>query len=221
MTHPRLERFDSAMADASEDGSLYVTRMRHSNGWLVSLPARVMSMLEQKELDMQRVAFFGDRKHDGLVRSRLAALAYRDEAFRQAGLDVKKVVKTHSNQPSVSGLLGIVPGYRVSSVTGERYVYRWFALEGIGKREFSVLRLGMTEAFRAAVRHREAVSGIPFELSALKRALRVVRQLPLSPALKIPPVPSRPFDSASISAWPQGAAQSPVHASTRRHVRSG
>lgn len=129
----------------------------------------------------QRFSFFADANYGGREAALKVAIEYRDDAFKKAGMNLQKRVKHASNQRSVTGLLGVAPGYRVSAVTGDKYVLRWYALHGTGKREFSVTKMGMKEAFVAAVKHRQAVTGIPFRLSQVKRALRLLKDMKTPP----------------------------------------
>lgn len=163
-----------------QDRLQYIVRASHATGWVVRPPARVLKMLQAVGYESKAATFFSDSAHGGRDLAKQAAIAYRSEVFRRAGLNVEALgtVRSQGAVPSVSGLCGVVPGYRKNAAFGVRYVGRWFALQGSGKVEFSVAKLGMMRAFWAAVRTRQSVTGIPFALGELKAAIRVVRELP-------------------------------------------
>lgn len=148
----------------------YVRRDSANSGWLVQLPKRLMDRLASLgHMDVEKAtSWFADINYGGSAEAMKVAIEFRDDAFAIAGLNVETLFKSASNQRAVTGLLGVVPGYRVSKPNALKYVARWYALEGTGKREFSVFKMGMKEAFRAAVRHRQEVTCIPFALGAVK-----------------------------------------------------
>lgn len=157
--------------------------LRYSNsGWLVTFPKRLTERLTALGKGVEACCFFLDSNYGGKDGALKVALDYRNDAFALAGLDVDTRFKHKSSQNSMTGLLGVVPGYRVS-VRGTQYVARWYSLHGIAKTEYSVFKYGMREAFRKAVSQRQEFTKVPFSLSELKRAMRVVRAMSLPPKM--------------------------------------
>ena len=158
----------------------YVSRATHATGWIVRFPARVIKVLRSKETECKASVFFADAAYGGNVAAREAAVAHREEVFARAGLrlDALGAVRSPGSSASVTGLCGVVPGYRKSPATGYRYVGRWYALQGATKVSFSVAERGMQRAFWEALRTRQAATGMVFTLGEIKGALRIVRTLP-------------------------------------------
>lgn len=159
----------------------YVVRASHGTGWVFRAPARLAKALEAQGAKPKASVFFADSAHGGKAKARAAAVAYRDAEFRSAGLKVQALgtVRAPGAASSVTGLCGVVPGYRISPATGAKYVGRWYALQGADKVSFPVGKLGMKRAFWAALQERQRVTGVNFSLAEIKVALRVVRTLPV------------------------------------------
>lgn len=171
---------------AAQERVLFIARASHGGGWILRLPERVRKTLQAVEGGSESSEFFGDSKAPGATEearrqaSKQAAICRRDHVFRLVGLPVRtiKTVTGKAAKRSVTGLVGVAPGYRTSA-RGERYVGRWVAMDaGEGNTQFSVIKLGMREAFRRAVDRRQSVTGVRFTLGEIKAALRVVRALP-------------------------------------------
>lgn len=158
----------------------YVARASHGTGWIYRAPARLTKALEAKGITSKASVFFADSAHGGKAKARAAAVAYRDEEFKSAGLKVQALgaVRAPDAAGSITGLCGVVPGYRTSPATGAKYVGRWYALQGADKMSFPVRKLGMKEAFWAALQERQRVTGVRFTLSEIKAAMRIVQALP-------------------------------------------
>ncbi len=158
-----------------KDQHLYVTRASHGTGWLVRFPARVDKALAGKEEGWTPSVFFADSAHGGHDAALTAAIAHRDQMFGRAGVGLSPVrLVPSSNLPAGHvRLSGVVPGYR-KSPSGERYVSRWYAMQGSARKPFSVAKMGMARAFLEAIRARQAATGTVFTLTEVKSALRFV-----------------------------------------------
>lgn len=159
----------------------YIYRNSGNTGWVLRWPVRLIERLAGLGRAEKAVSCFADNHYGGRENALKIAVLKRDADFSAAGMNPDIVTKSRSNQGSVTGLLGVVPGYRKSRSNGFAYVSRWYALERLDKRAFSVSRFGMKEAFRLAVAHRERLTGVPFTLSQVKCALRVVREMRKKP----------------------------------------
>lgn len=117
--------------------------------------------------------FFADQQHGGEQGALLAATRVRDELLASMGTSAAVSGKSKAAKRSVTGLVGVAPGFRAEA--GGRCLARWIAVDPHGPaKSFSIAKYGMVRAFLMAAAYRQEKAQMAFTLKELKSALRKV-----------------------------------------------